>query len=37
MGTEGDGFFVVFASARDAVRAAVAAQRRLQAHGVAGG
>ena len=32
MGTEGDSFFVVFASAHDAVRAAVAAQRGLQAY-----
>ncbi|MFQ5968672.1 MAG: adenylate/guanylate cyclase domain-containing protein [Acidimicrobiia bacterium] len=30
--TEGDSFFVVFASAPDAVRAAVAAQRALAAH-----
>ena len=30
-GTEGDSFFVVFASAREAVAAAVAAQRRLAA------
>ncbi len=30
--TEGDSFFVVFASAQGAVRAAVAAQRSLQAH-----
>jgi predicted ATPase/class 3 adenylate cyclase len=32
MGTEGDSFFVVFASAHDAVRAAVAAQRGLHAY-----
>ena len=32
MGTEGDSFFVVFTSAHDAVRAAVMAQRALQAH-----
>ena len=32
MGTEGDSFFVVFTSAHDAVRAAVTAQRALQAH-----
>src|SRR4051794_30609589 len=36
MGTEGDGFFVVFARADDAVRAAVAAQRGLTAGGAAG-
>ena len=29
VGTEGDAFFVAFASARDAVAAAVAGQRRL--------
>ena len=32
MGTEGDSFFVVFRSARDAVAAAVDGQRALQAH-----
>jgi predicted ATPase/class 3 adenylate cyclase len=32
MGTEGDSFFVVFASAHGAVRAAVTAQRELQGH-----
>jgi predicted ATPase/class 3 adenylate cyclase/DNA-binding CsgD family transcriptional regulator len=32
MGTEGDSFFVVFASAQDAVRSCVAAQRALSAH-----
>ena len=32
MGTEGDSFFVVFASAHEAVRAAVTAQRELQGH-----
>jgi predicted ATPase/class 3 adenylate cyclase len=37
MGTEGDSFFVVFASAHDAVRAAVTAQRGLQAHEWPGG
>ncbi len=32
MGTEGDSFFVVFASAADAVRCCVAAQRALSGH-----
>jgi predicted ATPase/class 3 adenylate cyclase/DNA-binding CsgD family transcriptional regulator len=32
MGTEGDSFFVVFESARDAARCCVAAQRALSAH-----
>jgi predicted ATPase/class 3 adenylate cyclase/DNA-binding CsgD family transcriptional regulator len=32
MGTDGDSFFVVFESARDAVRCCVAAQRALSAH-----
>jgi predicted ATPase/class 3 adenylate cyclase/DNA-binding CsgD family transcriptional regulator len=32
MGTEGDSFFVVFGSARDAVRCCVAAQQALTAH-----
>jgi class 3 adenylate cyclase len=32
MGTEGDSFFVVFTSARQAVLAAVEGQRRLQQH-----
>ncbi len=32
MGTEGDSFFVVFTSAREAVLAAVEGQRRLQQH-----
>jgi predicted ATPase/class 3 adenylate cyclase len=32
LGTEGDSFFVVFASAHEAVRAAVTAQRELQGH-----
>jgi predicted ATPase/class 3 adenylate cyclase len=32
MGTEGDSFFVVFESAREALRAAVTAQRGLQAY-----
>jgi class 3 adenylate cyclase len=32
VGTEGDSFFVVFASAHEAVRAAVTAQRELQAY-----
>ena len=32
MGTEGDSFFVVFSSARQAVLAAVEGQRRLQGH-----
>ncbi len=37
MGTEGDSFFVVFQSARDAVRCCVAAQRALSAHDWPGG
>src|SRR5215470_9387744 len=37
MGTEGDSFFVVFGSARDAVRCCVAAQRSLSAHDWPGG
>jgi predicted ATPase/class 3 adenylate cyclase/DNA-binding CsgD family transcriptional regulator len=37
MGTEGDSFFVVFGSARDAVRCCVAAQRALYAHDWPGG
>jgi len=37
MGTEGDSFFVVFDSARDAVRSCVAAQRALAAHDWPGG
>ncbi len=37
MGTEGDSFFVVFASAADAVRCCVAAQRALSAHDWPGG
>jgi predicted ATPase/class 3 adenylate cyclase/DNA-binding CsgD family transcriptional regulator len=37
MGTEGDSFFVVFESARDAVRCCVAAQRALSAHDWPGG
>src|SRR5215467_13150976 len=37
MGTEGDSFFVVFGSARDAVRCCVAAQRALDAHDWPGG
>ena len=32
MGTEGDSFFVVFSSAHQAIRAAVTAQRALQAY-----
>ncbi|MEP6650983.1 MAG: adenylate/guanylate cyclase domain-containing protein, partial [Lapillicoccus sp.] len=32
VGTEGDSFFVVFGSARDAVKASLAAQRGLQTH-----
>ncbi|HEY7360838.1 MAG TPA: adenylate/guanylate cyclase domain-containing protein, partial [Streptosporangiaceae bacterium] len=37
MGTEGDSFFVVFGSARDAVQCCVAAQRALAAHDWPGG
>jgi predicted ATPase/class 3 adenylate cyclase len=37
MGTEGDSFFVVFASAADAVRCCVRAQRSLAAHNWPGG
>ena len=37
MGTEGDSFFVVFASAGDAVRCCVAAQRALAAYDWPGG
>ena len=37
MGTEGDSFFVVFASAADAVDCCVAAQRALAGHDWPGG
>ena len=37
MGTEGDSFFVVFASASDAVRCCVGAQRALSGHDWPGG
>ena len=37
LGTEGDSFFVVFASAEDAVQAVVSAQQSLAAHSWAGG
>jgi predicted ATPase/class 3 adenylate cyclase len=37
MGTEGDSFFVVFTSARDALRACVEAQQQLQQHAWPGG
>jgi predicted ATPase/class 3 adenylate cyclase len=37
VGTQGDSFFVVFESARDAISAAIAAQRALVAHNWPGG
>ncbi|WP_246497944.1 adenylate/guanylate cyclase domain-containing protein [Natronoglycomyces albus] len=33
LGTEGDSFFVVFSDARDAIRAALAAQQQMKAYG----